>query len=126
MRSMPEILLYGGSVVIGLWGIGHIIPAQSVVRGFGPISEDNRRIIMMEWIAAGLTLCFLGVLVGLATAVLGATAPGTRLVARASGGMLIVLAALTSLTGARTPSLPIRMCPVISTAVAIAFLVGAT
>ena len=58
-----DILLYVGAGVITLWGIAHIIPTKAVVNGFGQISKDNRRIISMEWIAEGLTLCFIGLLV---------------------------------------------------------------
>ncbi len=60
---ISDILLYVGAGVITLWGIAHIIPTKSVVNGFGQISQDNRRIITMEWIAEGLTLCFIGLLV---------------------------------------------------------------
>ena len=56
-------LLYVGSIVILLWGISHIVPTPGVVEGFGPISQDNRLIITMEWVAEGLTLCFVGGLV---------------------------------------------------------------
>jgi hypothetical protein len=58
-----ELFLYLGSIIILFWGIAHIIPTKSVVNGFIKISEDNKRIISMEWIAEGLTLCFIGVLV---------------------------------------------------------------
>ncbi|GAG39002.1 unnamed protein product, partial [marine sediment metagenome] len=47
------------------------------------LSSDNKKILTMEWMAEGLTLCFLGVLVALATAMLGPGVAGTRLVARA-------------------------------------------
>jgi hypothetical protein len=43
-----QILLYVGSGVIFLWGVGHIIPTRSIVKDFGEISADNRRIITME------------------------------------------------------------------------------
>ena len=58
-----DVLLYIGSTVILIWGIAHIVPTKSVVKGFGGISEDNIRIITMEWVAEGLTLCFIGLLV---------------------------------------------------------------
>lgn len=50
------MLIYTGSAVIILWGIAHLIPTKAVVNGFEPVSEDNRRIITMEWMAEGLTL----------------------------------------------------------------------
>jgi len=44
-------MLYAGSIIILVWGVAHIVPTKSVVKGFGPTSEENRRIITMEWIA---------------------------------------------------------------------------
>jgi hypothetical protein len=57
------VLLYLGSVIIIIWGIAHLVPTGSIVKGFGEISRDNRLIITMDWIAEGLTLCFIGLLV---------------------------------------------------------------
>ena len=59
----PTVLLYLGSIVITLWGVSHIIPTKSVVAGFGTLSSDNYRIITMEWVAEGLTIIFIGLLV---------------------------------------------------------------
>src|SRR5450756_65265 len=67
-----EALLYVGSGVIFVWGVANIMPTRSVVKGFGETSEENRRIITMEWIAEGLALCSIGMLVLLMTAVEGA------------------------------------------------------
>jgi hypothetical protein len=119
-----EILLYLGSVIILLWGIGHIIPTKSVVSGFGKISEDNKRIITMEWIAEGLTLCFLGVIVFIITFLEGAQTSVSILVYRLCGLMLLVMAGLTAMTGARTSIIPMKFCPFVKTIVAILFFLG--
>ncbi|MFC2122275.1 hypothetical protein ACFLRP_01150 [Bacteroidota bacterium] len=119
-----DILLYIGSVIIFIWGIAHIIPTKSVVEGFGKISEDNTKIITMEWAAEGITLCFIGLLVLLVTAIGGSQNPVSALVYRISAGMLIVMAVWTSLTGARTSVVPIKICPFVKTAVAILFVIG--
>lgn len=119
-----EVLLYTGAVVITIWGISHIIPTRNVVRGFGELSEDNRRIITMEWISEGLALCFLGMLVLLLLIVAGAQDPVSILVFRASALMLIIMAVLSLFTGARTSILPIKICPIVKTAVAVLYLLG--
>ena len=119
-----DILVYLGGAVITLWGIAHIAPTKSVVAGFGAISEDNRRIIAMEWAAEGLTLSFIGLLVLLVTAVDGSQNSASLSVYRVSAAMLLVMAGWTLLTGARTSILPIKICPVVKTAVAVLFLVG--
>ena len=119
-----DILLYVGSAIIIVWGIAHIIPTRSVVKGFGEISEDNTKIITMEWAAEGITLCFIGVLVLLVTVIGGSQGAVSALVYRISAGMLVVMAVWTASTGARTSIIPIKICPFVKTAVAILFVLG--
>jgi len=119
-----DVLLYIGSIVITLWGVAHIVPTRSVIIGFGPISNDNRQIITMEWIAEGLTLCFIGLLALFITILGESQDQVSDMVYRGSAAMLLVMALLTLLTGARTPIVPIKICPLVKTAVAVLFLVG--
>jgi hypothetical protein len=123
---MPTtILAITGSAIILLWGIAHIVPTRSVVGGFGALSADNRRIITMEWVAEGLTLVFIGLLV-LSTALLNAPGtPGSQIVYGAAALMLLGMAVWTALTGARTAIVPIKICPFVKTAVAIMFVLAA-
>lgn len=121
---VSDIILYIGSIVIALWGIAHIVPTKSVVTNFGPISEDNKRIITMEWIAGGLTLCFIDLFVLFITILDGSQNPVSLNVYRISAGMLIIMAVLTVLTGARTSIVPIKICPLVKTTVAIMFFLG--
>ncbi len=117
-----EILLYSGSAVIVLWGIAHIaIPTKSIVEGFGPISQDNRRILLMEWIMEGLALCFIGLLVILLTFLRGAENPVAAIVYRASSVMLVVMAGVSLFTGARTSIIPMKLCPPIFITVAVLY-----
>lgn len=41
-------LAYIGAGMVGLWGVSHAIPTRQVVAGFGPISRDNRRVLIQE------------------------------------------------------------------------------
>lgn len=118
------ILLYIGSVIIALWGIAHIFPTRSIVAGFGELSSDNRNIITMEWIAEGLALSFLGVIALVFALRFGIDNPAAILVYRFSAAMLIVLAVLSSFTGARTSILPMKLCPVIKTLAALLLVLG--
>ena len=118
------ILLYVGAGVITLWGMAHVVPTKSVVNGFGSISQDNKRIITMEWIAEGLTLCFIGLLVLFVTIWGEAQNQTSAIVYLASSVMLVVMAALTSVTGARTSIVPIKICPFVKIAVAMLFFLG--
>jgi len=119
-----DVLVYTGGTVITLWGIAHLAPTKSVVAGFGAISEDNRRIITMEWAAEGMALSFIGLLVMLVTALEGSEGSASADVYRISAGMLLVMALWTLLTGARTSILPIKVCPVVKTAVATLLLIA--
>lgn len=124
INIVDDILLIIGAIIIFLWGVAHIIPIESIVRSFGDISSDNRKIIIMEWIAEGLTLCFIGALVLLVTIFIGTGDPVVKIIFCACAGMLIAMAVLTSLTGARTTIVPIKICPVVKLIVAILFIVA--
>lgn len=119
-----RILLYIGSIVISLWGVSHIIPTPGVVEGFGSITRDNRLIITMEWVAEGLTLCFIGSLVLYVTLRADPSDPVSVMVYRAAALMLLVMAVWTGLTGARTAIIPIKICPIVKTTVASLFILG--
>lgn len=116
------LLLYVGSVIIMIWGVAHLVPTGSIVKGFGEISRDNRLIITMDWIAEGLTLCFMGLLVLFVTVFAGSASAGAKVVYRLCCGMLVVLSVLSFFTGARTSVLPMKICPFVKLLVA-AFLV---
>ena len=119
-----KVLLYIGSIVIFLWGVSHIIPTPGVVEGFGSITRDNQLIITMEWVAEGLTLCFIGALVFYVTLRADPSNPVSVIVYRAAALMLLVMAVWTGLTGARTAVIPIKICPIVKTIVAVLFIMG--
>ncbi len=119
-----HVLLYVGSAIITVWGIAHLAPTRSIVRGFGELSRDNRLTITMEWIAEGLTMCFIGCLVFFVTLFGGIGNYVTVLVIRLCALMLIIMAVLSLLTGARTSIVPMKICPVVKTVTAILFLLG--
>jgi hypothetical protein len=121
-----EVLVYIGSAVIILWGIAHIIPTRAIVQGFGAITEDNKKVLTMEIIAEGLTLIFLGVLAVLVTALGDSQSLTAKIVYLGEGAMLLVMAIVTLATGARTPTIWYKICPVVKTVVGILFIFGGT
>lgn len=122
--SFQGVLLNGGSTVIFLWGVGHLMATRGVVSGFGELSRDNTNIITMEWVIEGITLCFVGVLVAMTAWLLGPEDFATRIVVRMTAGLLLVLAVVSSFTGARTTVLPMKLCPFVKTGVALAYFVS--
>lgn len=118
------VIEYAASAILIAWGIAHLAPTRAVAASFGPISLDNRRILVMEWMAEGITHISIGLLVILATAIDGATDSTTQLLYVVSAGILVLLAALTTATGARTPVIWFRICPFILTSAAVLLLLA--
>jgi hypothetical protein len=118
-----NFLLYLAAFLTMAWGIAHFFPTKNVVKGFGNISLDNRRIITMEWINEGATLIFIGVLTAAVTLVDPAS-----LVARAVYWLAIImlnaLSIISLFTGFKVNFLPYRLCPIIFTGSSILILVG--
>jgi hypothetical protein len=107
-----------------LWGIAHLFPTNSIVRGFGSISADNKRIVLMEWINEGLTLIFIGILVIMIACIDSMDMKIKKGVYVLSAIMLASMAVLSLFTGFRIDFIPFRLCPFIFTLSAILLLVG--
>jgi len=123
---MADALVFVAGAALVLWGVAHITATKSVVDSFGEISADNRRILVMEWVAEGVTHISIGGLVILLAALEGSTDPAARLVYRVLAGVLVVLAVLTSFTGARTPVVWFKICPFVLTGAAALLLAGSS
>ena len=107
-----QVLSYVAAALIGVWGIAHAVPTKRVVAGFTPITADNRRVLIQEWLAESFTMWGMAVLVVVVTA----SAADTRVIAtvyRTVAGLLVSLAVLTALTGARTPIVWFKVCPLL-------------
>jgi hypothetical protein len=121
---MNEILIYIGSAIIILWGAAHLIPTMAIVKGFGDISADNKRVLTMEIIAEGLTLIFLGVVPLLFTIISDGENVTVNRIIFACALMLLVMALLTLFTGARTSVIWYKICPAVKTVAAVLFMLG--
>jgi hypothetical protein len=125
---MSETLAYVAAGIVFLWGVSHIIPTRSVVAGFGSISEDNRHIITMEWVAEGLSFLFVAALI-VAVTWSGETPEAAEdLVYWVSTGFLMTIGAWTAMTGAKTSgggAIWFKMCPVVMS-VASGLLIAAS
>ena len=118
-----QVLLYLGSSFLLFWGTAHLFPTKSVVRGFGDISPDNRRIITMEWISEGLALMFIGAVVASVTYFDYASAI-SKTVYWLSFAMLNALSVVSLFTGFKVNFLPFKLCPVIFTTASVLIVVG--
>ncbi len=116
-------LLYLGAGLTAVWGIAHLFPTACVVKGFGDISRDNRRIIMMEWIVESVSLILVGALVAAAASIDPAQAVSQAVFLISAGGLLI-LALVSLFTGFKVRFIPFKLCPLIFTVSAVLILVG--
>jgi hypothetical protein len=123
VKMINQILLYLGSAMLVFWGIAHLFPTKSVVRGFGEISLDNRRIITMEWIIEGVSLVFIGVLTASVTYI-DRTDLISRVVYWLSFAVLNTLSIISLFTGSKVSFIPFKLCPVIFTTSSILIILG--
>jgi uncharacterized membrane protein YwaF len=108
-----KTVIFAGGLITILWGIAHLFPTASVVKGFGNISIDNIRIITMEWINEGITLIFIGLLVIMVTILNRNNNVIAKSVYVLSFIMLLAMSVLSISTGFKIDFLPFRLCPLI-------------
>ena len=114
---MGKILIYTGAMLPLIWGISHLFPTKSVVQGFGDISQDNKNIIVMEWLIEGIALIFVGVLIVIVT-ILDPTSTISIATYIVSSCFLLILAIVSLFTGFKIDFIPFRLCPIIFTSAA--------
>ncbi len=119
---MAAILAYFAGSVVAVWGVAHAVPTRQVLAGFSPITVDNRRILLQEWLAEALTMWGVAAMVLAVTAVGGTGTDVRAWVYRIAAGLLIALGTLTALTGARTPVIWFKICPVLLVGSAVLLL----
>ena len=116
---MATTLALVAAALVAAWGVAHAVPTRQVVAGFEPVSADNRRVILQEWLAEAFTMWWVAAVVIITTAVAGADASVSAWIYRAAAALLVALATLTGLTGARTPVVWFKICPVVLTGSAL-------
>ncbi len=117
------ILIIIGAAITIIWGVAHLFPTKSVVKGFGDITTDNKNIITMEWIIEGVALIFIGVIVAGVTFI-GEDNNVSVFLYLASSSVLIVLVVISLFTGFKVNFLPFKLCPVLFSTSALLIMVG--
>jgi hypothetical protein len=118
---MGAVLAYVAGAIVAVWRVAHAIPTRQVLAGFEPITTDNRRIVAQEWLAEAFTMWGIAALVIVVTA-LGTGTSAHVWVYRVAAGLLVALAALTALTGARTRVVWFKVCPILLASSAVLLL----
>ena len=120
---MQTVFFFLSGALTIIWGIAHLFPTKNVVKSFGDISTDNKRIITMEWIIEGISLVFIGVLTIL-IAITDSPSNLSRYIYMTIIVMLVTLSIVSFFTGFRVKFLPYKICPVIFLTSAILILLG--
>jgi hypothetical protein len=81
---------------------------------------------VQEWLAEAFTMWGIAAVVIAATAATGTTSDIRAWIYRAAAALLIALGTLTAVTGARTPLVWFKVCPVLLAAAAAALLLVAS
>ena len=118
------MLAYIAAALIGAWGVAHALATKRVVAEFGQVTGDNRRILVQEWLAESFTMWGVAALVVAVTAT-PVAAQVSAIVYHVAAGLLLALAGLTAFTGARTPVIWFKVCPVLLATSAVLLLVSA-
>ncbi len=118
-----QILTYVASIVLFGWGVAHLFPTRNIVQGFGEISDDNKRIITMEWIIEGVALVFIGFLVAVTT-YLDGTSIVSKVVYSSTVVFLCVLTAVSASTGFKNSFTAFKLCPFIFTGSSVLIILG--
>ena len=110
-----------GRGVVALRGVAHVLPTRNVLAGFAPISVDNRRVVLQEWLVEAVTMWGIAALVVVCTVVGGGASQVTSWFCRAAatagrrgGGH--------PLTGADAKVIWFKICPVLLTSSAVLLL----
>ena len=88
-----------------------------VLCGFKPITADNRRVLLQEWLAEAFTMWGAAVLVITLTVVASGSSV-THWSYRVVACLLLALGTLTARTGAKTKVVWFKVCPVLLSVVA--------
>lgn len=123
---METVLAYVAAGLVAAWGVAHAIPTRQVVAGFEPITADNRRVIVQEWLAEAFTMWGIAATIVAVTAAAGAGSSAAGWVYRSLSALLVALAVLTASTGARTPVVWFKICPVLLGSCAILLLIASS
>ena len=118
-----QVLLFIPAALLIVWGIAHLFPTRSVANGFGDITNDNRRIIIMEWINEGIALIFIGIVI-LGLSLIDYKSKPSIFVFWTIFFALNAFSIISLFTGFRIRFIPFKLCPVIFTLSSVLMILG--
>lgn len=121
---VDDYLFLAGGLIAAAWGIAHLIPTRAILKMFGDISEENRRVLTMSWIAEGVFLIFIGAIVCLTVAIAGTENDATRAVTWSAAVAMFTFVIVNLFSGFKTSIIPIKACVFVDGIAGLLFLIG--
>jgi hypothetical protein len=130
---IDDYLFLAGGLIAAVWGIAHLIPIPRIIKMFGDISGENKRVLAMSWIAEGVALIFIGAVVCLTVAIAGTENDATRVVTWSAAAAMFCFVGVNLFTGLglkarpegfRTSIIPIKACVFVDGLAGALFLIG--
>ena len=119
---MNNFFSISGAALTIIWGVAHLFPTNNVIKNFGEISEDNKRILRMEWINEGLTLIFLGSVI--IAAIIVKKIDVVKFLSISVIVMLLSMSVLSLFTGVKNKFIVYKLCPIIFGLAAVCIAIG--
>ncbi len=120
-----QILIYIGGAITLVWGIAHLFPTKSIIKGFGDISTDNKHIITMEWIVESAALIFIGFII-IGVTIINPSGIIAAFIYLSAIGILLVLAIISIFTGYKVKFIAFKLCPYMFSSSAVLIFLGYT
>ena len=121
---VDDYLFLTGGIIAALWGLAHLFPTRNIIKMFGNISEENKRILAMSWIVEGVALIFIGAVVCLTVAIAGTENDATRVVTWSAAAAMLTLASINLIAGFRVSRASLKLSALIDGLAGTLFLIG--
>ena len=121
---VDDYLFLAGGLISIVWGVAHLIPTLAIIKMFGAISEENKRVLAMSWIAEGISLIFIGAIVCLTVGIAGTENDATRVVTWSASAAMFSFVVVNLFTGFKTSIAPIKACVFVDGLAGLVFLIG--
>ncbi len=92
---MNSELLYIGSMLMFMLGLVHLLSTKPALGNFPKLTDENTRILRMQWLGLGLALILVGVMVFLITILGNLAATSSRIAVGACGSFTCSLLVLS-------------------------------
>jgi hypothetical protein len=117
---IDDYLFLAGGLIAAAWGVAHLILIEAIVK----FSKNTRRGWTTSWLAEGVALIFIGVIVCLTVALAGTENDGVRAVTWSAALAMFTFIIVNLFTGFRTSFFPLKAGAFVNGVAGLLFLTG--